>query len=395
VISNNQIDPKLEGMIVNSKFYIRDQETIANHNTQYVNRDIKLTMIAHSLGIDIRNGIHIYRALQTLREHIHIRGWIKLDLDNPRNRLAYRDLAEMGFLDYVSGNNLRKRLTAIRILPKLRDAFPQYTGIKRILGSTKTQSETPERKSKIGSYMKSIDGAMIQTPLQDVDTVKVRFGTNRKFQNGRVYLYPISFMSKAERKGLQINGNPSIELDYISMHPNILYRFKGIKAPIDCYANSIDRSLGKSILLICLNAESFQQGYKAIIRTKAYTKLRFEVLTRERQNNEQVSKTELKRRVIERAKSILVQCIDELRVLHKGISEYLFSGVSKKLMYIESEIALNVIDRFFKETGRAILSIHDSFIVEANYRDRLSLIMREEFDRVLSNRDFLNKVLLN
>lgn len=394
MIANTQIDSKLEGMIVNSKFYIRDQDVITN-TTQSTNRDIKLTMIANTLGIDIKSSVHLYRVLQTLRDFINIRGWIKLSLENPRNRLAYRELAEMGLLDYISGNNLRKRLTAIRISPKLRDAFPEYQGIKRILGSSKTQSETSERRLKVGNYLRSIDGARVQTPLQDVDTVKIRFGTNQKYRNGRVYLYPISFMSKSERSGLLINGNPSIELDYISMHPNILYRFKGLKAPVDCYENSISRNLGKSILLICLNAESFTQGYKAIIRTKAYTKLRFEILTQERQNHGGITKTDLKRRVIEKAKSVLVKCIDELKILHEGISEYLFSGVSKRLMYIESEIALNVVSRYYKETSRSILAIHDSFIVEQNFREKLSVIMKEEFDRVLDNRLFLNKVLMD
>ena len=391
ITRDGRIDNKLEMEIVNSKFYIRDSDVLSGLK---MNKDISISIAAISLNINLDKGIHLYRALFTLKEFINIRGWIKLSITNPRNRLAFRELSQLGLLDYVSGNNLKKRLTAIRIGPGLRGVFPQYQGVKRFLVSDKTQLETPERKSRIDNYLRSLEGVRIQTPLQDVATLKVRYGSDQKYRNGRVYLYPISFMPKHERKGMTINGNPSIELDYISMHPTILYRFKGIEAPLDCYENSIDRGLGKSILLICLNAESFTQGYKAIIRTKAYSKLRYQILTNERVESPDLSKNEIKKRVIEKAKKVLIRCIDELKVLHKGIEEYLFSGISKRLMYIESEIALNVVDRYYRETRKAILSIHDSFIVEQDSMKRLGLIMKDEFDKVLDDRKFLNRVLV-
>ena len=59
---------------------------------------------------------------------------------------------------------------------------------------------------------------------------------------------------------------------------------------------------------------------------------------------------------------------------HAPIAKYFCSGIANTLMNADSKIALEVIDRF----GQAripILAIHDSFIVQEKYREKLLEVM--------------------
>ena len=58
--------------------------------------------------------------------------------------------------------------------------------------------------------------------------------------------------------------------------------------------------------------------------------------------------------------------IDLIKKNHSDISEFFFSGKGVELQNIDSHMALDIIDFFYKN-GIPVLPIHDSFIIEKNH----------------------------
>ena len=73
----------------------------------------------------------------------------------------------------------------------------------------------------------------------------------------------------------------------------------------------------------------------------------------------------------------LIQLFEDV---HNPISKHFYTGIGLKLMTTESQIALSVIDVFAK-AEIPILAIHDSFIVQSIYRDRLMIKMQKEYEK--------------
>jgi hypothetical protein len=72
-----------------------------------------------------------------------------------------------------------------------------------------------------------------------VDLQPVELELTRKFKfdynsGGRLYCIAQN-LSKDARRTLAINGNPTVELDFKSLHPTMLYHLAQLEAPEDCY----------------------------------------------------------------------------------------------------------------------------------------------------------------
>jgi hypothetical protein len=112
-------------------------------------------------------------------------------------------------------------------------------------------------------------------PLCFTNTIR-RFRCNHKdlhrvfsrgsFQlGGRFYGCDVQNISKRLRSHITINGEPTVEIDYSSMHLRMLYHMHGLEAPEgDLYGFGISRKLNKSVALIIINCEPHQDRLKAI-----------------------------------------------------------------------------------------------------------------------------------
>jgi hypothetical protein len=192
-------------------------------------------------------------------------------------------------------------------------------------------------------------------------------------KHGRIYAEGGSIQNwkKTFVRVLLIDDQPTVELDYSSTHTAIAYSIKGSLMPgKDVYIlNSLvpikdpdlKRSLGKAFTNIILNADSRKAAAQAIGKEFADQGIKY--------------KTDLG--------ISIPDVIAEITERHKAIAEYFFSGAGLHLMKIESDICLEVVDRF-AQLNKPIIPKHDSFIVKSEDEELLRQTMKLAWIQVLS-----------
>ncbi len=181
------------------------------------------------------------------------------------------------------------------------------------------------------------------------------------------------------REKILINDQPTIEVDFSSIHPTLLYAQVGIDYWRDIGADpyAIDalsfqnepselRRLGKALLLILLNSND---------RSVVPGALRFNAMNGD---------------WIKSLKDVQVEeAIEALEAKHPDISTYFHTGSALELMRQDAEISAHILSRFL-ELNVPILLIHDSYIVEDSMGEILELAMQAAFTSVTET-DFASK----
>ena len=205
-----------------------------------------------------------------------------------------------------------------------------------------------EKIKKINSftakYKVELAGKKIKTELHST------YCNNDWTQGGRLYTSAGGYqsLSSEERKSLKINGKDTVELDFSAYHPHLLYALRGIQLSCDPYGFYNNRQACKLALNITINAKNKDQAIYAF---------------KEKWEGEKID-------------------VDNLFALmekyHTAIAEFFYSGAGCSLQYIDSNIAINIIMKMRAKRIIA-LSVHDSFIVPAQFREKLLSVMKEEY----------------
>lgn len=216
--------------------------------------------------------------------------------------------------------------------------------------------EITERELKIRElnhyYSKhniTLNGKTLSTDLRQI------FNTEWS-KGGRLYTTKGGYQAvrSSERKNIKIDGKETTELDFSCCQINLLYAYRGMQAPDDCYSFFHDRELAKLTLNIAINAKNKSSAIQAIM-------------------NNWNAKND---------KKITLQQADELINMameaHPDIYDYICSGAGVGLQYIDSNIALAIASRCKRE-GIIALPVHDSFICPASEAGKLKNIMNEEY----------------
>lgn len=193
-----------------------------------------------------------------------------------------------------------------------------------------------------------------------------RGGCGRLFQKQATSYQNIK---KENRRKLLLNNEKTAELDYSSMHVNLLYAMKSKTAyNTDAYmpvviklVNREDAELRKAVklcILIAINAKSMNK-YKQAMRYD--NKKETELL---KQNNITLEKV-----------------IEAFTEVHPDIAEFLNSDKSIKLMFQDSNIIIKVLLKL-KEENILSVPLHDSIICQATNKDRVKEIMQQVYHEV-------------
>lgn len=155
------------------------------------------------------------------------------------------------------------------------------------------------------------------------------------------------------RPHLRMNGNDTIEIDYPSHHPRLIYRMEGKILDVDAYdLNGWDRSLCKVAFNVLLNAGTRQAAIGAI--ANAITA----------QYGPQDARTRA------------VRLMEAMKRRHTAIARHFHTGIGLRLQNLDSRIAERVVLKLLNK-GIVALPIHDSFVVPANDHDALAQAMDE------------------
>ena len=270
-------------------------------------------------------------------------------------RLASRWLSEIS----------DKSLSAPRLIR--RNPLAGYWECRRKVDGAKVAIKPSERQIKINHIMLSKTDDVLESYDKFMVNVVTSIGTSaimpaqlsmvRIFskgslnQGGRFYSAVQNYKAET-RKYLYFDKEPTIEIDYSSFHPHLLYHQDGLQfAGDDPYViKGFDRGHVKIAFNIMLN----RKGTK---------------------NNKSATNT------ISNELGIYVEAAEALEIaileLHSPIAQHFNSGIGLKLQRLDSDIAMSVIDHFVNVLKRPIVSIHDSFIVSVRDTESLILLMAD------------------
>lgn len=224
-------------------------------------------------------------------------------------------------------------------------------------------------------------------------------------KGGRIYGAWWERCASLHRQHIYINGNPTVEIDYNSTHPAILYQMKGLNyfqmsGGRDLYALSIPlldevtddqlegytrkdleifkRFLVKKLTLFALNAESEESLWSATVQG----------ITAEHRNPESAVKRPPSSILPKISNDFLASVFTTIKQKHYPIEDYFLSGIAPELQRIDSNITSNLIEHF-TALKVPILTIHDSYIVEKKWGQTLVNAMQsawmEEMSRIKEN----------
>lgn len=184
---------------------------------------------------------------------------------------------------------------------------------------------------------------------------------------GRFYNGIETNMSKTLRDKILINGEPTVELDYSSLHIRMLYNEIGEDYKQDAYSQVADgdsnmRSVYKIVALCSINARSIDSTIGAI--RKAICKYGF------KNHFSDLKDPQIKK------------LIEDWKIAHPKLEQFFCNDKGLKLQNKDSKIASAVIQEFL-DSNEIILCNHDSFIVKKTLQKKLMKVMKAKYKEVL------------
>jgi hypothetical protein len=179
------------------------------------------------------------------------------------------------------------------------------------------------------------------------------FNNMRWTQGGRLYGPAPQSIPKAIRRHITIDGEPTAEPDYPTLHARLLYA-KVVK-PLDGDAYGLvgfERPLVKLAFNIMLNADTDRKALAAIAKKiggdGAFPK----------------------------AKALM----ETIKRRHAPVAQFFCTGAGLWLQRSDANMAEGVMLNALRD-GIVVLGVHDSFIVQERYEGKIREIMQEQFER--------------
>jgi hypothetical protein len=191
-------------------------------------------------------------------------------------------------------------------------------------------------------------------------------------RGGRFYCHGPSFQNMPAGKRLElkliIDGTayPMVEIDYSNLHIRMAYTEAGKRVPRgDQYTiNGFDRALVKVAVNTLLNAPNTKSAILAIAK-----ELRYEPELR--------ATSGIKSRERTPCVALAKRVVAAIHRKHHRIKGYFGSDCGARFQRQDSDMAIEVMIRMIRRTGRCPLPVHDSFLVPEIDADILSQTMIE------------------
>ena len=185
------------------------------------------------------------------------------------------------------------------------------------------------------------------------------FSQNSFTLHGRFYGPWWQSLKSHERKHIKIDGKPTIELDYGSLHVHLAYSKLGMNygQGNDPYSiDGIDTKFREVIKLATLTSLNMKNA-------KYFSQTMTKRLQEDGLYIPNIPYNDIKNAILKK---------------HHSIKEFFFSGVGLELMYVDSCVTEYIIKKF-TSLNIPVLSIHDSYIVAKPHKDLLVKIMTNAF----------------
>ena len=282
---------------------------------------------------------------------------------------------EIGRYDLKDGSGKRTKVARYQKLKTILGEFAcrgeSYVETIKLKNEAKAltdYSDDPQilsMRSTLSRYQDLLNRTSVTYRGMPVDTSRhvYRVFNSRFDRGGRFYGPAWQLMSSLERQRLQIHGKPTIELDFTAFEPHILHAKETRKIYMgDPYAfdQELPRGLVKTAMTRLLNVKS----------RSAATRLT-------KQDAKQADLNALA------ANGLTVSDVTSRIIQHHSDIAHQLAQNGKEppgleLQFIGSQITERII-RTLTADGIPVLTIHDSYIVESAYEQRLRDTMIESF----------------
>lgn len=209
--------------------------------------------------------------------------------------------------------------------------------------------------------------------LRDINVERLQFSLNREIlyrvfnrksfkKGGRAFGATYQRLPKLMRKGIRINNDKTVEIDYSAYHIRMLYHLNGIDYTEDPYiacSGEKYRKAFKCASLVIINAEDEAEAKSAIRDELIDSRIPFPDV-----------------------KNPLDWMVSRFKEAHQPIAEYICSDYGITLQNIDSHI-MNSILMGLMNKGILGLSLYDSIIVAEQHEDVLRETMIEEYEKVM------------
>lgn len=178
-------------------------------------------------------------------------------------------------------------------------------------------------------------------------------------KGGRFYCR-LQNITKDQRKNIFIDGQPTVELDYKSLHPRIAYHQISQDLTTDPYVIGINgtREIGKQAFLILLNSKNRNNAVKALRDSL------------------------IEENIPIPANLCLKSFLKTLEQQHQPISNFFYKCIALDFQWIDSQIAEGVLLKF-ASLEKPCFAIHDSFVVKQEDEALLKQTMIDEYQKVV------------
>lgn len=292
---------------------------------------------------------------------------------------AVDGLAAMGLVEnWVQSEGVRGRQSTCAASPELVDVYgnvigsdkpsllvPSETVIlkdeNKVLADYRDTAQTKSFRRGIERYNEALAGLDIQGAK--VSPVVRIFNKSFK-RTGRFYCYGDSWQNirSGDRAKIMMNGEPTTELDFVSIHPAILYGEKGLTPPLGCYEiDGYPRKSIKRAMLILLNALTERQAILSIVDTLD------PAIAPPRSTQAHHAARDM---------------VGKIKLKHVPISDAFGSDAGARLMSIDAKIMARIIDDLLAQ-GIVPLCVHDSVIVPASKASVAREVMAKAANDVL------------
>lgn len=202
------------------------------------------------------------------------------------------------------------------------------------------------------------------------------FSNSKWNEGGRIYGAWWQSCPKQLRKYIVINGEPTIELDYSSIHILLLYAYLGenfLDEGDDAY--TIEgynfRKAMKTVIMSAINAKPSDTSDGDTRAVRAAWKTLVFKCNEDRVRHGITSPDQL------------YPLLDALKERHQPIARFLSSGKGIELMKQDSDIAIELIKRHMA-MNVPILTVHDSFIVPLSFMPFTIDLMNQVYGKQVS-----------
>jgi len=170
------------------------------------------------------------------------------------------------------------------------------------------------------------------------------------------------------RNHILIDGKYTIEADYSGFHIALAYALEGHETPSDPYETTQifdwltpeqQRADIKLLALTALNADSKRAAFAAF---------------RDQRNRSKHAKTTEDR--VSYTDEVLNSLLDTFLEAHEPISSYLCSDKGVELVALDGNITTRIL-KHFTDRDIPILTVHDSYIIQAEYELQLMKVMKK------------------